>query len=274
MATKSKKAKVKKEGVCALVQEHGVFVKSHLIPQALTSNDVAGKAFIEAGRGFRPVRRFTSWFDDEMVIRRGEDFLSDIDSRAIDELRKHKLVWSGWGGSKVLNCNTQQFYSKDNEGFRIISNVNTKLLRIYFLSLLWRALSTKRKEFSHVKNIGVDVDKLRTVILTGEDGGAAFHPVILHQMNTRGVTHNFTPIIEELIIPESDQGPELKLEIYRFYMQGLMAHIYPEIDEATASRLGGLPLGAGDDVFVFTRPFNSSAQMSRMKQTAMSYASH
>lgn len=273
MTTNSKKAKVKKEGICSLVREHGVFVKSHLIPQALTGNDEAGKGFIEAGQGFRPIRRFTSWFDDELVIRKGEDVLSDIDSRAIVELRKHKLVWSGWGKSKVLNCSAQKIYSEANEGFRFLPGVDAKLLRIFFLSLLWRALSTKRKEFGHIKNTGVDIERLRETILTGHDGGSAFHPVILHQMNTRGVTHNFTPIMEEVVIPESDAGPEITIEIYRFYMQGLVAHVYPEVDAQVASRLGGLMLGAADDTFIFTRPFNSSAQMARMKATVRSYVS-
>jgi hypothetical protein len=271
MAGKGKKEKVVKEGLCALVREHGVFVKSHLIPQALTGHDTPGKHFIEAGRGFRPVKRFTSWYDDELVIRKGEDYLSDIDSRAVIELRKHKLVWSGWGKDKVLKCEHQRIASDTKEGFRALPNVDAQLLRVYFLSLLWRALSTNRVEFSHLKKEGVDLDRLREIIISGDAGRAAYHPVILHQMNTRGVTHNFTPVMWETVIPSSEQGPELKIETYRFYMQGLVAHVYPCIDRATADRMGGMVLGAGSNAFVFTRPFNSSAQMSRMKETARPY---
>lgn len=269
---KLKKKKPVKEGICALVGEEGVFVKSHLIPQALTAHDMPGKHFVEAGNGFRPVKRFTSWYDDELVIRSGEDYLSEIDSRAVIELRKHKLVWSGWGNEKILNCDNHQFISEANEGIRKIPNVDSSLLRLYFISLLWRALSTSRIEFSHLNKEGVELEKLKKIILSGDAGSPAYHPIILHQMNTRGFTHNFTPVMWETTIPASGDSPEQIIETYRFYMQGLVAHIYPSTDQATADRLGNLPLGVGAETFAFTRPFNSSAQVARMKGTLSHYS--
>lgn len=101
MASKDRKKKKQKPtpvktGLCALLEQEGTYAKAHLIPQALTRTDVPGDRFIEAGIGFRPIRRFTSWYDQKLVIQAGEKILSDIDTQGIEELRKHKLVWSGW----------------------------------------------------------------------------------------------------------------------------------------------------------------------------------
>lgn len=266
--TKLKKGKVTKSGVCALLGKEGVFVKSHLIPQALTGPDTPGKHFIEAGPNTRPVKRFTSWYDDELVIREGEDYLSRIDSRAVAELRRNKLVWSGWGKDKILKCPHHSFSPETKDGFRSLPGVDTSLLRLYFISLLWRALSTERSEFQHLTTAGVDIIRLRDMILSGESGSSFYHPIILHQMNTRGITHNYTPVMWDIVIPTSEQGSEINLKTYRFYMQGLIAHIYPTTDETTAKRLGGLPLGAQPETFIFTRPFNTSAQLTKMQETA------
>ena len=106
MASKNRKKQkadpIPKTGVCALLGVEGTYAKSHLIPLSLTSPSTKGERFIEAGRGLRPIRRFTSWYDQQLVIREGEKILSEIDTAGIEELRRLKLIWSGWGGRKKL----------------------------------------------------------------------------------------------------------------------------------------------------------------------------
>jgi hypothetical protein len=201
-----------------------------------------------------------------MVIRAGEDYLSKIDSRAIAELRKHKMVWSGWGRSKVLNCKYHKFLSSEGrDGLRMLPGVDAKLLRVFFLSLLWRALVTTRKEFSHVTNNGIDVNELREVILSGEPGSLSRHPIMLYQMNTRGFCHNNTPTLDEVILPATDGESEERVTTYRFYMQGCIAHIYAGVDTRVAQRFGGAMLGGHEEALIFTHPFNASKQLDRMK---------
>lgn len=274
MGNMEKKKKVIKEGVCALTGVYGPFVKSHLIPQALTLPEIPGTHFIEAGRGSRPIRRFTSWFDDSMVIRAGEDYLSKIDSRAIAELRKHKMVWSGWGRSKVLNCKHHEFISEGREGLRMLPGVDAKLLRVYFISLLWRALVTTRKEFSHVKNNGLDVNDLQEIILSGDPGSLSSHPIVLYQMSTRGYCHNNTPTLDDVVLPATEDEPEERVTTYRFYMQGCIAHIYAGVDVRVAQRLGGIVLGGHENALIFTHPFNASKQLDRMKSVFSEVVAH
>jgi hypothetical protein len=70
-------------GVCKLTGNSGKFVRSHLIPKALTRPSVAGGYFISAGPGIRPKKSWSSWYDEELVIRKGERILADYDDWAI-----------------------------------------------------------------------------------------------------------------------------------------------------------------------------------------------
>lgn len=82
---------------CKLTGKTGNYVKSHIIPKALTRPRVPGSKFLQLDPlydGTRYIRRSDSWYDKGTVTREGEDYLSDLDSFAIDQLRLHGLVWS------------------------------------------------------------------------------------------------------------------------------------------------------------------------------------
>ncbi len=249
-----------KVGVCALLGEEGQFAKSHLIPQALTRTEVPGERFIETAIGFRPIRRFTSWYDHQLVTQKGEQILSEIDTHGIEELRKHKLVWSGWGKDKKLITNDYSVQPdlESGLGVRLIKNIDSHKLRLFFLSLLWRALSTRIKEFSHLENIGVNLSTLGEIVAAKARTPASYHPIALSQIDSLGFTHNHTPTVQEINFPFED-GIR-KAFYYRFYMNGIVAHIYPEKSDdlfliAPVSFIGGT-----ESLWVFTRRFEESKQ--------------
>src|SRR5262245_1716421 len=99
MTVKRKNSK----GVCKLTQETGRFVDAHLIPRALTKLSSQGHPYMQMGVGVKPVRRWSSWYDSELVTQAGEKILADLDSWAISELRRQMLVWSGWGQRTSLD---------------------------------------------------------------------------------------------------------------------------------------------------------------------------
>lgn len=249
-----------KFGVCALLGEEGQFAKSHLIPQALTQTDVRGERLIETAIGFRPIRRFTSWYDHQLVTHKGEQILSEIDTHGIAELRKHKLVWSGWGKDKKLNTidYSVQPDAENGLGVRLIENIDSHKLRLFFLSLLWRALSTKVKEFSHLENIGVDLPALGEIIATKARTPASYHPIVLSQIDNRGFTHNHTPTVQEIDFPF--EGGIRKAFYYRFYMNGIVAHIYPEECNDLFLTAPVSFVGGAETLWVFTRRFEESKQ--------------
>lgn len=93
-------------GTCKLTGESGPLVKSHILPKALTYGAEKGLPFAQAGRDYAPIKRWDSWYDPLIVTQAGEDILEAYDNWAIEELRAHRLVWSGWGGDSVLPAET------------------------------------------------------------------------------------------------------------------------------------------------------------------------
>src|SRR5579859_649529 len=133
-------------GYCKLTGKRGTFVSSHLLPKAVTRPSKPGSPFIEAKVGLRPVRRFDSWYDKELVIRLGEDILSEYDDQGIAELRRHGLLWSGRPFDVVPDV--MPLSEEQGSGLREINGVDGHKLRMFFLSLLWRAAASQRREFA------------------------------------------------------------------------------------------------------------------------------
>src|SRR5258705_11676623 len=99
------------QGICKLTGEKGKLIKSHIIPAALTTTTDGTSALIQAGRGRRPIKRWSSPYDRQSVTHAGEWIFEQYDDWAIKELRRHKLVWSSWGPMQRLS--TQDFKAVD-----------------------------------------------------------------------------------------------------------------------------------------------------------------
>lgn len=123
--------------VCELTGSEGKFVRAHIIPSALTPPEVKGAALRQAGLGRPAVKRWSSWYDPKLVTAEGEAVLRDLDTWAIEELRKHKLTWSSWGDETELRAPDHRLVLHD-EGwlFREITVSDPNRLRVFFLSLL------------------------------------------------------------------------------------------------------------------------------------------
>jgi len=145
-------------GVCKLTGKRGKYVKSHILPAALTSPKRKDRGVVQLGPNNRPTRRWSSWYDSCLVTKDGEDILASIDDLAIRELRKHKLVWSGWGPICALPESAMPM------SVRVIEKVDVVALRLFFLSILWRAAATDRFEFSEISLPERELDILESPI--------------------------------------------------------------------------------------------------------------
>ncbi|WNC09322.1 hypothetical protein [Pseudomonas coleopterorum] len=257
-----------KSGTCALLGVQGTFAKAHLIPRAFTGTDVPGERFIEAGRGHRPVRRFSSWYDHQLVITDGEKILSDLDNDGIAELRKKRLVWSGFGGKKSLDTDDLLVPPDPHSGISIrsVTSLNSDKIRLFLLSVLWRSLRTKIKEFSYLENIGLDLDVLGRHIAAKDPGHPSYLPIMLSQISTVGFTHNHSPTIQEIEHPDGNGGTQPQ-QFYRLYMQGLIAHIYPENCQEIFERSRAAFVGGSDALMVIAHKFENSRQFLDAKET-------
>ena len=248
------------QGVCALTKRTGPFVASHIIPQALTRPSARGAPLIQYGGG-PPTRHWSSWYDTELVTADGERYLSDLDNWAITELRRHKLVWSGWHGGTSLGKEHTPFYS--SLGIRAVSGLNTGKLRLFFHSLLWRSAASMRPEFRDITVSPEDLELLRLAILGETDPPINFYPIQLTQLSTKGLVHNQTPIPDVKYFPHPlvPGGQPIPLPTFRFYFDGLIAHVHRATPRGyDVESLGNLVLGAKASIVLSTVTFEDSVQ--------------
>lgn len=248
-------------GVCKLTKESGRFVDSHILPKALTRADGLKQGLAQLGRG-QTERRWSSWYDSALVIEAGEKILSDYDNWAIAMLRKHKLVWSGWGPMQALI--DIESIAGTPWGIRRIEFENgeeLKRLRLFLLSILWRAAVTRRREFDEVKLPTDDLEHLRTMVLKQNPEPLDFYPSTLTQLSTLGIRHNHTPIALIKQIPAIGGKPPYEEPVFRFFLDGLIVHFSRLSKEKNAALdLGPLRVGAANSVIINTVRWENSAQ--------------
>ena len=247
--------------MCQLTGKSGKYVNSHIIPKALTRPKEVGAPFVQGGEGLRPVRRWSSWTDTGLVIRKGEDILEALDTWAIPVLRTHHLVWSGWGDADSFPAN-QTIIDSEKRGYRIIEGIDPRKLRLFLLSLLWRAAASKISEMSRVTLPEADLRYLSSLLISGDPGPIAFYPAQIIQLSTRGPVHNHTPIEQHKTIPSFVEGiSETEIPIFRFYFDGLIIHFHRHAnDDGYTKSLGNLVAGASSNLSVTMIPYNISFQ--------------
>ena len=242
-------------GTCLLTGKTGKLVKSHLLPKAVTRSPQGGESRLDGYDGARPTQRFDSWYDGSICTRDGEDILARYDDWAIAELRRLRLIWSGWKDSANLLATDIEWFDNDSLGLRTLRSDNPRRLRLFFLSLLWRAAVTSLRGY----RISIDADSielLRNMLVTGNAEPMGKFPVVLTQLTTRGPWHNAGPRMLNLV---PDQ-PSEETSFVRFYFEGLIAHVYCDVTGNLASKLGCLAVGQSNDFVVYARPFEKSAQ--------------
>lgn len=258
--------------LCKLTGQPGKFVDSHIIPAALTRPSTKGSAWMQYGIGQMPVRRWSSWYDGRLVTEEGERYLSDLDSWAIENLRKNLLVWSGWGSRSSLGEHC--FQIGEGIGARQVVGIDPRMLRLFFLSLLWRAAATELEEFSEVSLSDEALGQLREAIITGTPPPLCFYPCQLTQISTRGAVHNHTPIRDLKILPTDGALVPSRIPIptFRFYFDGLIAHMHVSLPRGFGPpKLGNLLVGAGDTLVLSTVTFETSFQAENMDEAIRSY---
>lgn len=249
-------------GVCNLTHKHGKLVKAHVIPDSLSKIPEKGKFWIESGTEGRPIRRYTSWFDNNLVTSDGEKILADLDDWAVHHLRKNRLVWSGFDGDEPA-FDDEVKIDLAGRGIRLIEGIDGDRLRLFLLSVLWRAGASQREEFHQIKIPQVKLEILRKMILHGRCEPKVVFPVSLTLIPTKGEPQNFAPQKEKRL-SALGQGSR-KIPIFRFFMDGLIAHFHTQICQKDRLSAGGFAVGASRTLGVVTIPYHLSAQFERIE---------
>lgn len=250
-------------GICQLTGKSGKFVRCHLLPKALTSTPSPGEPRVESGDGLlEPRRRFDGWYDKKMVTRAGEDILALYDDKAIPILRKHGLVWSSPTPLTMPDPRFDDGIEGASGGWQIgsieISPEEGRWLRLFYLSLLWRAAVTDHLGFYTISLSKERVETLRKMLLARKSEPATVFPITLYHLNTNGGWHNTSPTSREMDFDGN------VVTTYRFYMDGLIAIIHDEETDNVTGRVVDQAVGASEKLFLMTRPFEGSHQEERI----------
>ncbi len=257
----SGKREIQTVGVCKLTGEKAKFARSHIIPRALAKPRPGGQAFAQLSGNKRPVRRRDSWYDLQLTSHKGESLLRDYDTWGITELRRTKLVWQSWGPMMSLTSSDFVEFKSTPWGFRKVLISNPSRLRLFLLSILWRAASTTLDEFAEIKIRSVDLKKLTKYVRDGALPPYSFFPVSLTQISTIGFMHNLGAIAQ---IRASSRvlGVRIAAEpIFRFYFDGLVAHFYIRPKEETLNGMKSMFVGSSAPLIVPTVTFEQSWQL-------------
>lgn len=188
--------------------------------------------------------------------------LADLDDFAIKELRRKRLVWSGFGPANRIEPDFLLEKTKETSipgrGVRIINFSNTRALDRWCASLLWRAAVSRLPEMSQISVSVHQIDFLASYVLGRSDENP--FPVTFTQLNSRGPIHNQTPTAETVCPPNSTGLAPWR--IFRFYLDGLLIHF--QRDESVSERQGKLILGSDDETAVICVPFVESFQAERL----------
>lgn len=168
-------------------------------------------------------------------------------------------MWSGWGSETKLPADIIEIPESGGWSVRTLEGIDGKRLRLFFLSLLWRAAVSDMLEFREVDIHASDIRRLRNMVRDSDPTPMHRFPIALIQLSTRGKIHNLVPLSQRKPKqPWRKNSPSHP--IIRFYFDGLVAHIHRECDEREVEELGNMFVGYGDDLVVSTVPFESSWQ--------------
>ena len=122
---------------CKLTFEEGKGIKAHIIPKSFYSIDCANKIplkIISSNRRIYPQRSQMGIYDSNIVTRNGETILQLLDDYACDLLIKN------------ISSAKPIF---DNEALQI-DRYDYHKLKLFFLSVLWRASVSRNQFFKKV----------------------------------------------------------------------------------------------------------------------------
>jgi hypothetical protein len=247
------------EGKCKLTRTKGKFVKSHIIPRSFSDLALDKTKRIEFGIGYgRPVLKHTSWYDTELVTETGEAKLAVYDDVAKKEIERLGLAWRFFPLSNEVAVE-----AIGDTGFEVITvkSAKTKELRIFFLSVLWRAAFSNRKEF---RDIRLDVDsreKLRKIVNGEIQAHESDFPMTLLLMTTKGQPQVQSPTRDTMDVPQISEGIKPSQKIFRFFFDGLIVHVgRKKMDVALQKNWGKRCVGLNDELFIIGRPYEGSRQ--------------
>lgn len=227
-------------GSCKLLNVRRPRVKSHIIPQAFTRRVFPKFPFMEMDGEIRPKRQWSSWYDGELVCDEAEKLFAKWDSYAAKVLADNGLTFRS-GKQRIL----------DPHKFIEIDGTHVEQIRLFGLSLLWRAAATKLEAFRDVELIPSNLEILRRMLVNEDAGACTDFPMLL-------IAHSDG--IECAPIGPMSVSNLQGVPFFRFFLDGVVAYIGKEPASKSASRFGKWLVGSDPALLLYTMPYEGSWQ--------------
>ena len=235
------------EITCNLTGKTGKPVRAHIIPKAFYGGlDPNNPPLIMPSNLVdRPERTRTGVWDDEILTAEGEHITQELDDYA----------------AKILIEEIDEFVVEAvHEGLpllKVLHDYDYKKLKLFFLSLIWRASVSKRKEFQLV-NLGPHEHIIRDMIMRNDPGGAEEYSVCLFKFIED--TH------KSILFPAREKFDGINY--YRFIMAGYIVLI--KIDnQSSRDPLKHIQISPDKPLLVVMREFKGSPEMKLASDIAM-----
>lgn len=229
--------------VCQLCAQDKKLIEAHILPRSFYEPlKECGQVpqIITDKAGIYPKRSPTGVYDKEILCDGCERVFSP---------------WDDYGRRFLMRKISDDAYIRDRDE-KIAYNMvqcDYHKLKLFFLSILWRAGVSKQPMFNRVQ-LGPYTERLRACILAADPGGVEDYAVALSR---------FDAPAEEVGILNPDKTEYEGVNHYRLYLGGYMA-IIKVTNKKPPAFLEGLYIAPGNDVIVLIREFRASKEFRAM----------
>jgi hypothetical protein len=213
--------------------------------------------------GERPKLVFNSWTDSQLCGLKGEERLRDIDTASSKVFQKHGLSWRHFPLSEACKRT-----ALGDDGIELIefSEVDTKTLRMFFLSVLWRCAASTRVQFAEMSLPPAHLEYLRQIVAGETEPDDSDWPATLLLLTSKGEPQIQAPIAQEFDM--LSLGFDLpSVPIFRFFFDGLIVHMGREPADGTLlDNWGGRVVGVNGGLMLIGRTYEKSWQENNLYQ--------
>lgn len=230
---------------CKLTFKEVDGVKAHIIPKSFYNIDCANKIplkIISSNEGIYPQRSQTGIYDSNIVTEDGEAIFQLLDDYACDLLIKN------------ISSAKPIF---DNEALQIDSYDYHKL-KLFFLSVLWRA-SVSQSQFFKKVSLGIHEEIIRKALLIHDAGSPDFYSVILSIFDKPA---NNVPTLS----PEKSRFDEVNC--YKLYLSNFIVLVKVDSNRQFEEPLRSFCLENKKPLYILNRNFMDSKERGLMKTMA------
>ena len=232
--------------LCKLCGKDKKLVRAHVIPKSLWKplfNDEQTPQTNSAAPIFNEKKPSVGVYDTGILCAQCESIFSPWDDYA------QKLL--------LADPTEDQYVIKNGRKIAYIeSTIDYAKLKLFFISLLWKAAVSNHYFFSKV-NVGSFEPQLRRMILKGDPGNPDTFAIILAKCEDR---------LGQIVLNPQPEGWS-EINYYRFFVAGYM--VYIKVDRRpTPNGMGGLVLNPEKPLVVSLRTLRTSKDFKAMQNIA------